>query len=381
MGKFFFLMLVPILIYAGDNSLVDNPTTDSNFGSVYNPDKEIVEFSYTSFYFLREIQDYKINYVTPFQWGKVGGEYEFFGGKLYNENILNAIYIRDADKNSLGLKGGVGILSILNEKVSVRYKLNVFANARINDSLVGALYLSDIQNLFSNQTYSMSGKMIYDNGLFKISGEIKYKSDENLGFGIYSGCHLGNSMSFYFGYETLSGQFVTGIAFNRDKIAFSDEVRIQHELGIKEQFTVVYAFKRHTEIDSKQREKYDLNKITFQQLLKLGVASDIACAIIDYRGKIGQYFGLADLANVYGIGDKWIEKHSKQFKVQWGKMDINHVNLNRFITTPGINVFLLKRIVKYRETHIIIDLDELKSIKGMNEEVLIILRKYYKCEV
>lgn len=377
MGKFFLLMFIPVLTYAESF----NSISDKNFYPTDDSDRVNIAFSYTSFYFLKEIQDYKITYISPFRGCKAGAEYEFFGGKLYNENILNAIYMRNMDRVLMGVKVGLDLVSIFNENLSVGYKLNLFTNVTINDSLAYALCFSDIQNLFYNRTYSMCGKIIYDNGFFNLFGEIEYKSDENLGIGIYSGYHLGDKMSFYFGYETISGQFVTGVSFNQDKITFVNEARFQHELGIKEQFSIIYGFGKHINVAPKQSEKYDLNKITFQQLIKLGIASDVACAIIDYREKIGQYFDLRDLINVYNIGDKWIEKHSKLLKVQWEKMDINQVNLSRLKTTPGVNLLLLKRIVKYRETHIIRDLDELKGIKGMNKKALIILKKYYKCEV
>ena len=375
MGRFFLLFFIPFSLYGlyGDSQGVVHDYY-SRYGG-------FVTFSYKSFYFMREIQDYKIkcSFNTPAI--NYGGEYEYFGGKLYNENVVDGFFIKNIGNGALGLKMGIDVLNISGENVYLGYKMNIWSYVNIRDSLSSGIYVRDIQNIFYEKPYTMGVNFHYKNGVFMLSGGISYVSDENINFEIRSGYYIGKEMELYGGYGTLYEDFIAGVVFYGGKLVVSDEVRFQQYLGIKESLLLSYGFGRRSENALKSDVRYDLNTITFDQLLKLKVPSDISCAIVDYRDEIGEYFDVADLRNIKGIGEGWIRENAGLFRVKYGKMDINRVSLKRFLTTPHIKKVILNRIVKYRETHIIGNMEQLKNVMGVNNKILKILKKYYKCEV
>ncbi|QBY05782.1 helix-hairpin-helix domain-containing protein [Thalassotalea sp. HSM 43] len=62
--------------------------------------------------------------------------------------------------------------------------------------------------------------------------------------------------------------------------------------------------------------RVDINKANAAQLSELkGLGSKKAQAIVDYRQANGPFKSLTDLANVKGIGEKFIEKNAQYMKL------------------------------------------------------------------
>ncbi len=383
MGKLLPLLILSFLILgenlnAGTPFDVDNPTISFLTAN----EKRQLLFSYKSYYFLKEIQDFEAGYYSPLHSKLIGIKYKFFGGKLYNENTLRTLISMNYGLFYYGLRGGLSLINIANDNSFVKIKMDLFALAKISDSLNWSIDIKDIQSFWYDESYSISTKFNYDNGNFLFVGGIEYNSEESINFKLRSGYRIFDGLVLYFGLNSLPHKFIAGFNYTGGKISLGDEVQIQNELGINEHINLAFdmGVVNHG-VQNNVLTVYDLNKVTFNDLLAIGIESDISCAIIDYRDSIGEYFDMVDLININGIGMNWVKKHSSILTVKWDKLDINRVGLLRLKTTPRIKKRILKGIIKYRTTHIIRDLSEFKRVKGVNSEVIKTLKKYYKCEV
>jgi DNA uptake protein ComE-like DNA-binding protein len=102
-------------------------------------------------------------------------------------------------------------------------------------------------------------------------------------------------------------------------------------------------------------EIQDLNRMEVESLDKFqGIGEVLATRIVKYRNKLGGYFELSQLLEVYGLSEEVYLKMTPLLKVDQSnliKIDINHVSIKDLGSHPYIGYKNAKLIVNYRLQH------------------------------
>ena len=126
---------------------------------------------------------------------------------------------------------------------------------------------------------------------------------------------------------------------------------------------------------------FDPNTVSYDTLLKIGLASKTAGTLIKYRNKGGKFRTPSDLKKVYGIDDSLAGKLMSYVKVKTDSLpkrrgsaydqnkkllEINSCDSASLVSLPGIGPVLASRIIKYR--HLLggfATVDQLKDVYGL----------------
>jgi len=129
---------------------------------------------------------------------------------------------------------------------------------------------------------------------------------------------------------------------------------------------------------------FDPNTVSYDTLLKIGLASKTAGTLIKYRNKGGKFRTPSDLKKVYGIDDSQAKKLMPYVHVKTDSLpkqgghtynqrkkllEINSCDSASFVSLPGIGPVLASRIIKYR--HLLggfASVDQLKDVYGLPVE-------------
>ncbi|HPM02663.1 MAG TPA: helix-hairpin-helix domain-containing protein [Candidatus Cloacimonadota bacterium] len=179
---------------------------------------------------------------------------------------------------------------------------------------------------------------------------------------------------FYFLSFFLLGLFLAQIQF-----AYADK-------SVKQE---VQALKQEIQTDFIQ--SYDLNKVTYQELISVkGIGPKKAQAILDYQ-KSDSFKKVEDLMEIKGIGEKTLKSLSPYFYVVINqqkvyadslyqnnqksvhsstKMNILIADIDELMQIKGIGKKKAQAIIQYRSTNQIQSLDDLLNVKGIGPKLL-----------
>lgn len=129
---------------------------------------------------------------------------------------------------------------------------------------------------------------------------------------------------------------------------------------------------------------YELNTSDSVSLIRInGIGPATARRILKYRNKLGGFYSLAQLREVYGLDTSNINSFEKYLLPpdtnQIVKLNINTADFDALQAHPYIRKFLAKLIVAYREQHGDYQTEaDLLKIKPLTAEAYIKMRPYIK---
>lgn len=379
------IILFPLFIFCHNNPNSSNIDDISDYfisNGICSYNSTGIKVGYTSFYSMKEIQKFNLSYLNCLRDYSYGVDLSFFGGSLYNEELINVLYVKTYNIISVGLRIKGGTRNIKNIDREFLYNCDVFANTnRVNRFNVG-IYTNNLVNMFNGNCFTMGTNILFDYKNTILSSNLIWKSTEQLNINLMVTNRLNDIFKLRIGISIFPQNFFCGFAIEVNKYIIANNITYIPELGFTENVNIIYRFNygvRHLKRDRVVR--YNINTITFKELLNLGIVSDIACGIIDYRLSDGDIMDINELLKVKGIGKAWIGRNKDMFYISIKRYDINKASKNLLLKIPGIPSYLRKRIVKYRATHHIDYIDELSNIEGINDEYIRILKRFLKCEV
>jgi len=108
---------------------------------------------------------------------------------------------------------------------------------------------------------------------------------------------------------------------------------------------------------SDEMEKLNINHAELEDYLKVGITLSIAKKIFEYKEIVGSVDNLKDLSRIAGIGDKTVEKLSKNIEVRDGgtlnKLKINSAS-TKILKYYGFTKKEIKKIEIYKEKNDVI---------------------------
>ena len=132
-------------------------------------------------------------------------------------------------------------------------------------------------------------------------------------------------------------------------------------------------------------EIQDLNRMEVESLDKFqGIGEVLAARIVKYRNKLGGYFELSQLLEVYGLSEEVYLKMMPLLKVDLSnliKIDINHISIKDLGSHPYVGYKNAKLIVNYRLQHgDFHSLDDVLFIKELDHKNLSKAAPYFSFE-
>ena len=118
----------------------------------------------------------------------------------------------------------------------------------------------------------------------------------------------------------------------------------------------------------------EVNQATANDLVKLkGIGAVLSDRIIKYRTKLGGFYKLEQITEVYGISDSLYLSIKKNLKIKPTKvikLDINLENLENLKNHPYISDKLAYQIINYREkVKSFESVEEIKKLYVMNDSI------------
>ncbi len=156
-------------------------------------------------------------------------------------------------------------------------------------------------------------------------------------------------------------------------------IRISTEYPKKEEkpFSAEKAFRRY--------EVVNINMADTSAFIALpGIGSKLAQRIISFREKLGGFYSLEQVREVYGLADSVYQK-IKQY-LELGSTDLRRININDATEAelkdhPYIRFVLAKPIIAYRDSHgKFRTVEEIRNILAVTEEAFIKMKPYLSVE-
>ena len=127
--------------------------------------------------------------------------------------------------------------------------------------------------------------------------------------------------------------------------------------------------------------KLDLNRCDTGDIVVVPLfGSKRAARLVEYRDKLGGFYSLAQVREVYVLQDMDISHMEKYFYVNSGdvrKININTATYKEMVSHPYFDAYLTKTILHYREQHgAIHSLEELQQVTHAYPELMEKLRHY-----
>lgn len=132
-------------------------------------------------------------------------------------------------------------------------------------------------------------------------------------------------------------------------------------------------------------EVVDINLADTSAFIALpGIGSKLAGRIVSYREKLGGFYSLEQVREVYGLADS-VYQEIKQY-LELGSKDLRRININIATETelknhPYIRFVLAKPIIAYRDSHgAFRNVDEIRNILAVTEEAFRKMKPYLTVE-
>lgn len=127
--------------------------------------------------------------------------------------------------------------------------------------------------------------------------------------------------------------------------------------------------------------KLDLNHCDTSDIVVVPLfGSKRAARLVEYRDKLGGFYSLAQVREVYVLQDMDVSHMEKYFYVNSGdvrKININTATYKEMVSHPYFDAYLTKTILHYREQHGgIHSLEELQQVTHAYPELMEKLRHY-----
>jgi competence protein ComEA len=146
-------------------------------------------------------------------------------------------------------------------------------------------------------------------------------------------------------------------------------------LGIKERFVA----------NTSRYELTDVNTADTTMFIALpGIGSKLASRIISFREKLGGFYSVGQIGEVYGLPDSTFEKIRKYLVItnaNLRKININTASKDELRSHPYLRWNLANAIVEYRNQHgSFSSLDELKRITVITDDIFNRVKSYLTIE-
>ncbi len=127
--------------------------------------------------------------------------------------------------------------------------------------------------------------------------------------------------------------------------------------------------------------KLDLNRCDTSDIVVVPLfGSKRAARLVEYRERLGGFYSLAQVREVYVLQDMDVSHMEKYFYVNSGdvrKININTATYKEMVSHPYFDAYLTKTILHYREQHgAIHSLEELQQVTHAYPELMEKLRHY-----
>ena len=127
--------------------------------------------------------------------------------------------------------------------------------------------------------------------------------------------------------------------------------------------------------------KIDLNRCDTSDIMRVPTfGSKRAQKLVEYRERLGGFYSLAQVREVFVLQDMDVSHLEKYFYVNAGdvrKININTATYKEMVAHPYFDAYLTKTILHYREQHgAIHSLEELQQVTHAYPELMEKLRHY-----
>lgn len=118
----------------------------------------------------------------------------------------------------------------------------------------------------------------------------------------------------------------------------------------------------------------EINEATKEELIKLrGIGDVLSTRMIKYRDKLGGFYDIQQVSEVYGISDSLflaLQKHMKVTSQRVKKIHLNQAELNQLKGHPYISWKLANQIINYREKVKPFDsVEETRKLYAINDSI------------
>ncbi|MFY0689516.1 MAG: helix-hairpin-helix domain-containing protein [Cyclobacteriaceae bacterium] len=132
-----------------------------------------------------------------------------------------------------------------------------------------------------------------------------------------------------------------------------------------------------------EREKIvkDINEVTAEELMEIrGIGPVLSERTIKFRDRLGGFYNLEQMLEVYGIQDTLMNQITASFTIKetnFNKMNINMLPADSLSNHPYISRRLAKTIVNYRNVHgKFLNPNDLGNIKSVSDSLMLKLLPY-----
>lgn len=125
----------------------------------------------------------------------------------------------------------------------------------------------------------------------------------------------------------------------------------------------------------------ELNGASQEDLMKLsGIGKVLSKRIVDYREKLGGFYSLEQLLEIYGMKKEVLERNSKKIKLDSNllrKLNLNRCSERKMTLHPYLSSYQVHDIVRYRERNgKFKDVFDLKNKKILPDSIFIKIKAY-----
>ncbi len=141
----------------------------------------------------------------------------------------------------------------------------------------------------------------------------------------------------------------------------------------------------HSSFEKDRLSIIDINTADSAAFIALpGIGNKLASRIIHFREKLGGFYKIEQIAEVYGVPDSTFQKIKSFLSIENDsikKIDINSADINTLKEHPYIRWQLAKSIVQYRQEHgLFKTIDDLRRIESIDDKKFDQIKAYIAIE-